>query len=143
MNHYTSLVPPTLINFIWKDIEYIIDSIISKAHGEMTIETVRKKLVDDNALLVICYDEYLIKGLIILQVEVFDSGLRVLNVSMAGGELDVFTGEYDPIMIEIAKNLKCDEIRAIGARVGWERMFKAKHPNWSKLSTTLMYKVEY
>lgn len=142
MKYTIALVPPTLIDFMWESIKSIIDSIIAKAHGEMNIDTVKQKLKSDAALLVVCLEKTTVKGLVILQVEIFDTGLRVLNLSMAGGDVDIFTGDYDTALLEIAKNLKCDEIRAMGARVGWERLLKKRVTNWKKISTTLTYKVE-
>lgn len=142
MKYNIAAIPHYLIDFIWPHIELIINSIISKAHGEMDLNTVKQKLKDDSALLVVCLKDTIVKGLVILQVETFDTGLRVLNLSMAGGDVDIFTGDYDTALLDIAKNLKCDEIRAIGARTGWERMLKRKDTNWGKLSTTLIYKLE-
>jgi len=142
MKYNIAAVPYYLIDFTWPHVKLIVESIIAKAHGEMNIDTVKAKLKSDSALLVICLDEAIVKGLAILQVEIFDTGLRVLNLSMAGGDVDIFTGEYDSTLLEIAKNLKCDEIRAIGARVGWDRFLNKKETNWKKISTTLTYKVE-
>jgi hypothetical protein len=124
------------------DVTNIVQSIIDKAHGEMTITTVIEKLQNDKAMLVVCFDGIQVKGLVILQVEVFDTGLRVLNVSMGGGDISIFTGEYDSALLALAKDLECDEIRAIGARLGWENVLKKANTNWEKLSTTLIYKVE-
>jgi len=142
MKYTIAAIPHYLIDFMWPFVENIISSIIAKAHGEMNLDTVKAKLKSDNALMILCLDGRSVKSLVILQVEVFDTGLRVLNVSMAGGSLDIFCGDYDEVLIAISKDLNCSEIRAIGARVGWEIQFKKSNPNWEKLSTTLIYKVE-
>jgi hypothetical protein len=142
MEYTIAAIPHYLIDFMWPFVQSIIDSIIARAHGEMNIDTVKAKLKSDTALLVVCLEDTIVKGLVILQVEAFDTGLRVLNLSMAGGDVDIFTGEYDNVLLDIAKNLKCDEIRAIGARVGWDRFLNKKETNWKKISTTLTYKVE-
>ena len=142
MKYTIAAVPHYFIDFMWSFVRDIVESIIAKAHGEMNIDTVKAKLKSDAALLVVCLEETVVKGLVILQVETFNTGLRVLNLSMAGGDVDIFTGEYDDVLLSIAKNLKCDEIRAIGARVGWDRFLNKKETNWKKISTTLTYKVE-
>jgi hypothetical protein len=61
---------------------------------------------------------------------------------MAAGEMEFFTGEYDKVFLDLAEKLSCDEIRAIGARLGWDRALTKANTNWKNLSTTLIYKVE-
>lgn len=140
MKYNLAIVPISLIDFVWKSIEVMLESIINKAHGEMNLITVKQKLKEDRAVLLLALNEEEIKGLAIIQLEIFDTSKRVLNISMASGELNLFTGEYDDFIVKMAKDLKCEEIRAIGARVGWERALK--NTNWSAISSTLLYKLE-
>jgi hypothetical protein len=144
MKYNIAVIPHYLVSYMFSntDVTSIVQSIIDKAHGEMTLITVIEKLQNGKAMLVVCFDGTQVKGLVILQVEVFDTGLRVLNVSMGGGDISIFTGEYDSALLALAKDLECDEIRAIGARLGWENVLKKANTNWEKLSTTLIHKVE-
>lgn len=138
----TALVPPNLIDFIWPSVEGLILSAVNKAHGEITTETVKEKLKADLALLVILLDKTEVKGLGVFQIDIFDSGKKVLLLTLAAGELSFFTGDYDEFMLTIAKNLGCEEIRAMGARLGWEKALKKAGTKWEPLNTILIYKAE-
>ena len=142
MLHTPAIIPPYLIDLVWPTVSDIIGTIIRKAHGEMTLDTVKAKLKEDRALMVLLLDNDIVKGLGIFQTEVYDSGKKVLVLSMAAGDMEFFTGEYDNVFLDLAKNLQCDEIRAIGARLGWEKALEKSSTKWKKLSTTLIYKVE-
>ena len=136
------IVPPLLVGLVWSHVVPFVESVIEKAHGEMTLDTVKAKLTEDRALLVLLLNGAEVKGFCIFQIEIFDSGKKVLVLGMAAGEMSFYTGEYDEFMIQLAKNLGCEEIRAIGARLGWEKALEKADTRWKKLSVTLIYDME-
>jgi phosphoserine aminotransferase len=137
-----AIIPFYLTDFMWPHVKDMIQTIVDKAHGEMTLDTVKAKLKEDRALMITILDNETVKGLAIFQTEIFDTGKKVLVLSMAAGEMSFFSGKYDNVMIGLAKDLKCDEIRALGARMGWTKALKKAETNWEPLSTTLIYKLE-
>lgn len=134
-------IPIGLIDYIWPDVINFIESAINKAHGEITIVTVKERLKKDSALLVVAIEQEFIVGIAIFQKEVYDSGKTALILGLAAGNIDLFSGDYDDFMISLARNLNCDEIRAIGCRLGWSKKLKSLGSKWKELSTTLIYEV--
>lgn len=134
-------IPIGLVDYVWPDVQDLIKSAIDKAHGEMTLETVKQRLKDDSAMMVCLLEDDKINSLVVLQVENYDSGRKSLVVCLAAGKFGFFDGHYDEYLTGIAKNLGCDQIRALGCRLGWERKLKQAGCKWQPLSTTLIYEV--
>jgi hypothetical protein len=134
-------VPIGLVDFMWRHVESLVQAAVNKARGEITLETVKRKLKEDAALMVCLIDDGEINSMVVLQIENFDSGKKSLNVCLAAGKFGFFDGHYDECLTGIARSLGCDEIRAIGCRLGWERKLKNAGCKWQPLSTTLIYEV--
>lgn len=134
-------IPIGLLDYVWKDVEDLLRSAISRAHGEITLETVISRLREDSAMLVCLLVDDKINSLVVLQIENYDSGKKSLVVALAAGKFSFFDGHYDEYLTGIAKNLGCDQIRALGCRLGWERKLKQSGCKWQPLSTTLIYEV--
>jgi hypothetical protein len=134
-------VPVGLVDYMWNDVKGLLQSAINKAHGEITLETVKSRLKEDSALLVCLLVDNKINSLVVLQIENFDSGKKSLTVCLAAGKFGFFDGHYDECLTGIAKSLGCEQVRAIGCRLGWERKLKNAGCKWQPLSTTLIYEV--
>lgn len=134
-------IPIGLLDYVWKDVKDLLQSAISKSHGEITLESVKRRLEEDSAMLVCLLVEGTINSLVVLQIENYDSGKKSLIVALAAGKFGFFDGHYDEYLTNLAKNLGCDQIRALGCRLGWERKLKQSGCKWQPLSTTLIYEV--
>lgn len=134
-------VPATMINVIWKDVAPHLQRVVEVANDEITLESVKERLLSADALLVcICrLDE--IVACNVVEVRTFDSGIKALYIPIVGGdEMDNWYKQFLEVCKALAKDLGCRELRGIAARKGWIR--KLAPEGWTEVCTNVRYMLE-
>lgn len=113
-----------VVNECWGEILPFINKAIEYSHDELTPEVVLSKINSNELMLAVVYeDEKLIACVTFEQVN-FDSGKRVINIQLAGGEnVDAWFEEIERIAVDLAKVQGCSHVYIIG-RNGWGRKMK-------------------
>ena len=133
-------VPVTLINVIWPMAVPHLERVVEVANGELTLESIKSKLLLGQALLFLaCVDEDIV-AVATAEVRIFDSGKKSLVLPIVGGDnLDDWMVQLLEIAKLLAKDLGCTELRGLGARKGWTRILKPY--GWEEAYTVIRCEV--
>jgi len=119
----------------WHVIEKFFDKAIPYTLGRTTIEQIKKRIEDEFAMVVICWDpdprDPVIYSAFLVEADEYP-GKKVFHISMAGGEDIHVWGEFGwPAFKQMAKNMGFDQIE-ISGRPGWSKFITAKetHRNY-------------
>lgn len=131
-----SVVHATMIPVIWDEVLPIIMRVVEKAPDDIDPPTVLKELMANNQALMTISDGSTIVGAVTIVYRVLDSGVKTLYLPIvAGDDLDGWMDDGFNIIIAIAKNLGCTELRGLSARKGWMR--KLQQYGWEECFTTV------
>lgn len=131
-----SAVPPSLVPLIWDKVLPHIEKPIKLSHGEVTVESIKKRLEIGQAMLITVSRGTTIIAVNTVEVREYESGVRTLAIPLIGGsEMNEWMDRFLDIVKAIAKDLNCTELRGIAARKGWMRVLRSK--GWEELSTVI------
>lgn len=140
-NYVISAVPITLVDVVWPQCIEHIQRVVDRAHGEITLDSVKSRLMTGNSLLVTISKGVEIVACNILEVRVMDSGLRALYIPITGGhDLDQWMPRFLEVAKAIGKDYKCKELRGLAVRKGWMRVLKQY--NWEEVHTVIKCDIE-
>ena len=118
------LVEPKDLPQVWCRVAEFLGPACDVSFGQETLGTVRQSLMNGIDGLFVVLDDDEIIGAVTYHVNDFDTGLRLLDIPMAGG---VDMESQMPVVIGMFKHLKsafmCDRVRITG-RKGWVRYMK-------------------
>jgi len=137
MNDLTiTSVPTTLIDYIWDEVEEMLERVIKKAPDDLVSEVIKERLKAGENMLMIIYRDTELVAALVLDVRTLDSGVRYLSIPViAGSEMDEWAEDFLDIARAIAKDYNCTELRGMAARPGWLRYLKSK--GWEECFTTV------
>lgn len=111
------------IDQIWPRIKDHIQMALDHSKGELSINTLKKRLDENRSLLLLASDGADILASIVCELVDTDSG-RVCNIVTAGGEkADTWLDEWYNQIVPIAKDQGCVRI-SLNGRKGWEKKLK-------------------
>lgn len=129
-------VPPTMVPLIWDKVIPHISKPIELSHGEVTLESIKRRLEIGEAMLITVSRGTELIAVNTVEVQEAESGLRTLAIPLIGGsEMDKWMDRFLEIVKAIAKDLGCSELRGIAARKGWMRLLAPK--GWEEVSTII------
>ena len=135
-NLIISAVPSNMVDLIWDKVIPHIEKPIALSHGEVTLSSIKQRLLLGEAMLVIVCRKSDIIAVNTVEVQVAESGLRTLAIPLTGGsEMEKWMDRFLEIVKAIAKDLGCSELRGIAARKGWMRLLAPK--GWEEVSTII------
>ena len=116
------MIPIQLIPVLWDEIAPLLLSPVEKSNGEATLESVYDRAMDGvSSVHVLTLDNEILAAFT-LEVMTFESGLKSLVIKLMGGEALIKNGvEFMLYIKNIAKQLRCDNLRMASARKGWLR----------------------
>ena len=118
------IVEPSQLPAIWDRVAEFLGPACDVSHGQETLGTARQSLIKGIDGLFVVLDGEDIIGAVTYHVLDFDTGLRLLDIPLAGG---VDMGSQMPAVIDMFHQLKsafmCDRVRIVG-RKGWVRYMK-------------------
>jgi len=130
-----------MLDLLWHQIEPLLQLAVDTSEGETTTEDIYIKTRNGDVLILCMCDGPIIDAVLTLQVITYLNGKRALCMPMVGGKyLDEWMNEGMEVVLQIARDMKCEEVRGYAARTGWLR--KLKHTKWKELYTTICYKVD-
>jgi len=129
-------VPQTMIHLIWDMVAPHLARPIALSHGEVTLESIKRRLIEGEALLLTVSRGADVVAVNTLEVRTSESGLRTLYIPLIGGsEMDDWMYRCIEVARAIAKDFNCTELRGIAARKGWMR--KLAPMGWSEVATII------
>ncbi len=133
-------VPCAMINLIWDRVEPLLQMVVDKSPEDIVSEVTKGELLKGNLLLVTVSRGSDIVAINVLDVRTLDSGIKALYICItAGSEMDLWMDNFLEIVLAIAKDYNCAELRGFAVRNGWIR--KLKPYGWEELFVTLRYKI--
>lgn len=118
-NILASVVEPKDLPGIWDQVAELLQPACDRSHGQETIQTLRASIMSGRTGLFVVTDGPDIIGAVTYDVDDYPTGLRLLNITYAGG---VAMNTQMPAVIEMFHALKshgmCDRVRITG-RKGW------------------------
>lgn len=115
-----AVVPMTMIELVWAKVIPHLQRVVDVAHGEITLETVKNRLISGKSLLVTISQGDQIIAINTLELRVMDSGLRAMFIPITGGDdLDGWMPQFLVMANAIAKDYQCTELRGLSVRAGW------------------------
>lgn len=140
-DYIIAAVPATCIELLWDRCVPHINRVIERAHGEITLEGLKKRLIAGNTLLVTVSKGADIIAVNTLEVRTFDSGKKALFIPVVGGsDVDTWIDRFLVIAKAIAKDHGCEELRGMAVRPGW--MKKLEPYGWYNIHMVVGCKVE-
>lgn len=135
-NLIIAAVPQTMLDLVWDRVVPHLEKPIALSHGEVTLESIKKRLLSGDVLLITVSRGTEIIAVNTVEVRTCESGLRALFIPLIGGsEMDEWMDRFLDIVKAIAKDFNCTELRGIAARKGWMR--KLAPLGWSEVSTII------
>lgn len=140
-NLIIAAVPATLIEVLWDKVTPHLQRVVDVAHGEITLDSVKAKLIRGDALLITISDQDSIIAVNTMEVRYFDSGRKAMFIPITGGDnLDLWMDRFLKVAKAIAKDHGCDELRGLAVRKGWMR--KLAPYGWEEVHTVISCKIE-
>lgn len=140
-NLIIAAVPLTMVEFIYPKCEEHIQKVVEKAPNEITVETVKERLLKGESQLVAILDKDEVVAVNVLQVSTMETGFKVLYIPITGGaRMDEWLGRFMEIAHGIARDLECDELRGLACRKGWLRALKDE--DWYPIHEVIGCKVK-
>lgn len=131
-----ALVPVTLVEVLWAQMEPHLQRVVDVAHDEVTLESVKNRLLRaDSVAVVVCLEEDIV-AVNLLEIRTFDSGVKAMYIPVVGGNyMDEWADQFLEIAKAIAKDFGCRELRGLAARKGWLRYLANK--GWEEVNISL------
>ena len=140
-DYIIAAVPVTLIDVVWSQCIKHIERVVERSHGELTLESVKEKLLKGNALLVTINKGSEIVAVNTMEVRIFESGVRAMYIPITGGDdLDGWQEQFEKVAGAIAKDFNCTELRALAVRRGWEK--KLIPSGWENVHMVMRKQIE-
>lgn len=136
-------VPATLVKSLWPKLLPHLEKVVGKIPDEASLDSMLIKAQLGESLIVVVTESESgnMVAAIVLEIKLFDSGLRTLFVSAIGGcKFFEWEDQLFESVLNFAKIHNCQQIRAVAARSGWFKV--AKNRPWEEVYTTFKYKVE-
>ena len=109
------------LNKVWPQVSELLAPACEYSHGQDTLQTLRRALMSGKDGIFVVADDGAIIGAVSFTINDFDTGLRLLDITYAGG---VAMDTQMPTVIQMFHGLKehymCDRVRITG-RKGWVR----------------------
>ena len=136
-----STVPPNLIDVMWSKLRPHLELVIDRAPDEVSLETVKAKLKKGDAMIITISDGETVVAVNTLEVQIFETGHKVLFIPMTGGErMEEWLDRFLDMAHAVARDLKCHELRGMACRKGWLRTLKPH--DWYELHAVIGCKVK-
>jgi hypothetical protein len=117
-------IKPENVVFMWPIVKSMLARAIAHSNGELEIDDILKRSIDGEILIVTISQEEEVVAAIAIEQRTFNSGKRILNLTLVGGnEMVNWMDKFSEIANNLAKDYKCDEIYIVG-RPGWTRTLK-------------------
>ena len=129
-------VPQTLVDVIYPQVEHKIHRVIDRAENDLSQETIKRRLKNAETMMIVICDDDEIIAVNILEVMEFETGHRALYIPITAGErMSEWLDDFLKMAMDIAKDLKCVELRGISCRPGWIRALKDH--GWYNINTVI------
>ncbi len=136
-----SLVPPSLMDIIYPQIEHFINKVVDRAENDLSLNTIRDRLNKGETMLCVIFEDDDIIAINIMEVMEFETGHRALYIPITAGErMSEWLDDFLKLAMDIARDLKCVELRGISCRPGWIKALK--NHGWYNINTVIGCKVE-
>ena len=111
------------IETIWPRVKDHIQAALSHSKGEISLETIKGRLLENRSLLLLACENVVILASIVCELVDTDNG-RVCNIVTCGGsDSDTWLDEWYNQIVPIAKDQGCVRI-SLNGRKGWEKRLK-------------------
>lgn len=118
------VVEPKDLPRIWDRVAEHLGPACESSHGQETLGTARQSLIKGTDGLFVVVDGDEIIGAVTYHVLDFDTGLRLLDIPLAGGvNMDSQMGAVVGMFNQLKSAFMCDRVRITG-RKGWVRYLK-------------------
>jgi hypothetical protein len=119
-----AVVEPKDLPHIWDRVAELLGPACEASHGQESLGTARQSLVRGTDGLFVVLDGDDIIGAVTYHVLDFETGLRLLDIPLAGGiDMDSQMGAVVGMFNHLKSSFMCDRVRVTG-RKGWIRYMK-------------------
>ena len=135
-----AVIPPYLIDYLWSDIEPILQRVVDCSHGELTCDAVKAKCKAGHTLMVCILKDTEMVAINTADIVEFDSGLRVMYIPITGGDyIDDWLFDSLEVGKALARDHNCTELRGLSVRKGWLRKLPT---GWEKITDVIKYDLQ-
>lgn len=126
-NYIISALPVTMVEFMWNRLVPFIESALSKAPDEETLDNLKENALNGSTLLVIVSKGEEIMSVLTMEVREFPSGMKALYLPVIGGtDLLGWIDQFLSVADAIARDFGCKEVRGMAARKGWMKVIQSR-----------------
>ena len=123
------------INECWGEISSLLQKAIDYSNGEIDVNILHQRINEGAVMVAVVFDSRKLVAVSTFEQIEFDTGKRVLNIQLAGGEnVESWFEHIEALAYSLAKRYECDDVYIIG-RKGWVK--KMKHLGYSEVHTIL------
>lgn len=128
-----------MVPLLWDQIVPMLELPIEHSNGELSVEGMYERIMDDQMLVLTIYVENKLSACVTVEKKEFATGKTTLNCTTVGGsDMNEWMDQLNDVLEGLAKDYGCEEIYIVG-RPGWERMLKKL--NYKKIHTVVSRKV--
>jgi hypothetical protein len=137
-------LPVDYLEMLWERILPHLEVALEHAQGECTTETMKERALKGDILILTVNKDKEIVAVITLMTDIFDTGTKVLIIGTVGSAINFPMSEWEiqanRVILAIAKDLGCTQLRAHAGRKGWARL--ASDRGWKEAYVTYIHEVE-
>lgn len=134
-----SAVKTDLLPIVWPLLQDHIQMAIDHSNDEVTLDATYNKALNNDVLILTISEDNDIIATVVIKIECFVTGKKVLQVCYAGGErMSEWVEQLDNALNDIAKEQGCSEVYITG-RQGWTKALKKL--NYNTIYTTVSREV--
>jgi len=135
-----TIVHGSMVEYLWEQIEPMVDKVTEKAPEDIVASKVKEKLLSGEDVLMTIMDGMTVVGAVTLTVRTLDSGTKALYMPfVCGTDLENWIAQGFKIVIAVAKQYGCTELRGVSARKGWMRYMQDY--GWEEVFTTVRRRI--
>ena len=135
-----TVVPTSLLEYLWPEVSKLLLPVINVSGNELSLDSVKTTVLNNKSTLIVVTKEDTMCGVTTLEVQTFDTGLKVLYIPIIGGSsIDEWGEQFFCMCKDLALQSGCSELRGMAARTGWLRKLKQHDLHWESCYEVIKY----
>ena len=120
-----SIVPSNMVEMVWDKVGPMIQTVVDLVPTNFCINAQKEYLVTGEKVLIAVTEDEKLLAVITSEIQTFETGFKILYVPIvSGSRMREWMDDVMTVLISLAKQHGCKEIRGQGLKDSWGRTMK-------------------
>jgi len=118
-------IPTDKIRSAWPDVSPLLQKVVDVAPDELTLEGILNRVLKKQEDLMVVTLENTIVAAFTIGIHKVDTGKKQLCIPViSGDDMPQWLADITEQVADLARDYGCYQVKALGARKGWSKVFK-------------------